>query len=52
LIYYAIQFEFRYRYPILWTTWLLAAWAIVELIRLIRRPLDLHQGLAGFGGHV
>jgi hypothetical protein len=27
LIYYAVQFETRYRYPILWVTWLLAAYA-------------------------
>jgi hypothetical protein len=28
LIYYVVQFEARYRYPILWITWLLAAYAM------------------------
>lgn len=35
LIYYLVQFEYRYRYPLLWTTCLLAAEAIR---RLARRP--------------
>jgi hypothetical protein len=32
-IYYVIQFEVRYRYPILWATWLMAAYAAVRLSR-------------------
>jgi hypothetical protein len=35
LIYYFVQFEYRYRYPILWTTWLLAAEGLLQLRVLI-----------------
>ena len=34
LIYYFVQFEYRYRYPILWVTWLLAADSILRITRL------------------
>ena len=37
LIYYVVQFEYRYRYPLLWTTCLLAA----EAIRLMGCRLRL-----------
>lgn len=42
LIYYAVQFEFRYRYPILWTTWLLAAYVFEPLSKTVI------QGAGGF----
>lgn len=32
IIYYLVQFEARYRYPILWITWLLAAYAASPVI--------------------
>jgi hypothetical protein len=37
LIYYIVQFEDRYRYPILWVTFLLGAVPITSLARVIRR---------------
>ncbi len=37
LVYYLIQFEPRYRYPILWTTWLLAAIALTGVLRMAAR---------------
>jgi hypothetical protein len=35
LIYYLVQFDYRYRYPILWATWLLAADGILLAIASI-----------------
>jgi hypothetical protein len=32
LVYYLVQFETRYRYPILWLTWLLAAYFVTAWI--------------------
>jgi len=32
MVYYVVEFDPRYRYPILWITWLLAAYAIVTFL--------------------
>jgi hypothetical protein len=37
LVHYVVQFEARYRYPILWATFLPAAYAISETARWMRR---------------
>jgi len=40
LIYYVVQFEYRYRYPILWITYLLGAFSLIQLgkrLTLLRR---------------
>jgi hypothetical protein len=36
LIYYIVQFEARYRYPIYWATFLPAAYLVVEAVRWLR----------------
>ncbi len=36
-VYYLVQFEERYRYPILWITWILAAWAVQAAAARLRR---------------
>jgi len=40
LVYYLAQFDYRYRYPIFWTTWLLAADSILPLARFRFGRLD------------
>jgi hypothetical protein len=37
MVYYVVEFDPRYRYPILWMTWLLAAYATLELFARCRR---------------
>jgi len=36
LVHYIVQFEARYRYPILWATFVPAAYAILEMIRCLQ----------------
>ena len=43
LIYYMLQFESRYRYPILWATWILAAYFIAEISARIRPYTSAHD---------
>jgi hypothetical protein len=43
LIYYAIQFENRYRFPIMWVTFFLAAVAVREALRLL--PFSCEHGV-------
>ena len=40
LVHYILQFEARYRYPIFWATFLPAAYAVLEIIRMSR---ESHQ---------
>ena len=52
LVYYAVQYEYRYRYPILWMTFLLGAFPIAALVRnfaeIKQRPLSALRELLGF----
>lgn len=36
LVHYIVQFEARYRYPIFWATFVPAAYAILEIVRLLQ----------------
>ena len=41
LVHYILQFEARYRYPIFWATFLPAAYAVLEIFRVLRKsPLQ------------
>ncbi len=40
LVYYIVQFADRYRYPILWITFLLGAFPITGFLRAIRQPVQ------------
>jgi hypothetical protein len=44
LIYYVVQFDARYRYPIFWATLLPAAYAIVEVVRCLRGVPQARMG--------
>ncbi|MFN8061304.1 MAG: hypothetical protein U0Q12_19240 [Vicinamibacterales bacterium] len=44
IVYYLLQFEDRYRYPILWVTFLLAGHALVDRARRFRASPDLRRG--------
>jgi hypothetical protein len=41
LVYYIIQFEYRYRYPIMWTTFLVGAMPLTAFARQISETLRL-----------
>jgi hypothetical protein len=43
LIYYVLQFESRYRYPILWITWILAAYVVAAASARIRSYTSAHD---------
>jgi hypothetical protein len=42
LVHYVVQFEARYRYPIFWATFLPAAYAILEIVRLLQGERKPH----------
>lgn len=42
LVHYILQFEARYRYPIFWATFLPAAYAVLEIIRMFRKSDQPH----------
>jgi hypothetical protein len=44
LIHYVLQFEARYRYPIFWATLLPAAYAVLDILRRLRRVTQPHPG--------
>jgi hypothetical protein len=43
LVYYIIQFEYRYRYPIMWATFLLGAMPLTAFARQISETLRLSR---------
>lgn len=49
-VYYLVQFEYRYRYPLLWTTWLLGAEAIIDGGRAVRRAAAARERLKPVNG--
>jgi hypothetical protein len=42
LVHYVVQFEARYRYPIFWATFVPAAYAILEIVRLLQGERRAH----------
>jgi hypothetical protein len=46
LVYYVIQYEYRYRYPVLWVTFLLGALPISSCIENIYRSLTTHRSVS------
>ena len=43
LIYYAVQYEDRYRYPILWVTFLLGSLPITHFLRRLLKSLNFER---------
>ena len=41
LVYYIVQFEYRYRYPIMWVTFLLGAVPITACVRRLSKTFSL-----------
>ena len=46
LVYYVIQFDPRYRYPIMWLTFLLGSLPITELVRRLKVTLSARSSVA------
>jgi hypothetical protein len=46
LVYYVVQYEERYRYPVLWMTFLLGSLPITDFVRHIVKSLNFYPTIA------